>query len=123
MTSSDFVKLLLTELTNQDPTNPVDTSDMVQSFSELTQLSLAQKSNAYLSEMADYSSMSAVNYLGKTITYSNNEITVSDSCASSVTFTLSSDAKDVTATIYDSDGNKVKTLDLGRESAGTYTVK
>ncbi len=123
LTASDFIKLLLTELTNQDPTNPVDTKDMVNSFSSLTQMTQTAKMTQYLSEMAEYSSMSAVNYIGKTITYSADSITVSDSSASSATFTLSSDAKDVTATIYDSDGNKVKSLDLGKTSAGTYTIK
>lgn len=126
LTADDFLTLLLTELENQDPTDPVDSSTMVSQFSSLTQVSQMAEANEYLSSLVDSisasSNSSAVSYLGKTITYDDDEITVSDSSASSASFTLASDASDVTATIYDSDGNAVTTIDLGETSAGTYSL-
>jgi flagellar basal-body rod modification protein FlgD len=86
LTSDDFLKLLLTELENQNPLDPASTKDMASMFGTLTQVSQAAESNTYLSQVADYmSSLSnnqAVSYLDKTITYL-------DSSSSSVSDTVS----------------------------------
>jgi flagellar basal-body rod modification protein FlgD len=79
LNTSDFISLLLAELENQDPTDPVDVSEMTSLFSDLTQVSAAVTTNEYLSSLVDsISSLSnnqAVSYLGKTITYTNSEST------------------------------------------------
>ncbi|MEN6373918.1 MAG: FlgD immunoglobulin-like domain containing protein [Smithella sp.] len=126
LTADDFLTLLLTELENQDPTDPVDSSTMISEFSSLTQVTQLEQTNEYLASLVDSMSATnnsaAVSYLGRTVTYDNNEITVSDASATSTSFTLASGASDVTATIYDSAGNKVKSIDLGETSAGTYSL-
>ena len=38
LTSDDFMKLFLTELQYQDPTSPMETKDMLEQTSQLTQL-------------------------------------------------------------------------------------
>jgi flagellar basal-body rod modification protein FlgD len=126
LTSEDFLTLLLTELQNQDPTDPISTSDMLQQFSTLTQVADAEKTNSYLSDLADnmsnLSNSQSLNYIGKTITYSCDSITVSDGAASNLSFDLASDATDVTATIYNSSGTAVNTIDLGSLSSGSYSL-
>jgi flagellar basal-body rod modification protein FlgD len=120
---ADFVTLLLTEITNQNPTDPIDTAGMINSFSCLSQLAMAAKTNDYLEDIAQYSSSagdaSAVGYLGRTVSYGSNEITVSGAGAETAGFTLGSDASDVTVTISDANGTVVRTLALGKLSAGT----
>jgi len=66
MDTEDFLGLLLTELKNQDPMDPVSTSEMASQFASLTQVSQLNKTNDYL---ATLSSTQAVDYLGKTISY------------------------------------------------------
>lgn len=66
MDTEDFLGLLLTELQNQDPMDPVSTSEMASQFASLTQVSQLNKTNDYL---ATLSSTQAVDYLGKTISY------------------------------------------------------
>lgn len=88
--TSDFLTLLLTELENQDPTDPVDVSEMTSLFSDLTQVSAAVTTNEYLSTLVDsISSLSnnqAVSYLGKTITYTNSDSTETTALVNGVTY-------------------------------------
>ncbi|OPY91246.1 MAG: Basal-body rod modification protein FlgD [Syntrophus sp. PtaU1.Bin208] len=66
MGTEDFLDLLLTELKNQDPMDPVSTSEMATQFATLTQVSQLNKTNDYLETL---SHSQAVDYLGKTISY------------------------------------------------------
>ncbi|MEN6623312.1 MAG: FlgD immunoglobulin-like domain containing protein [Smithella sp.] len=126
LTSDDFLTLLLTELQNQDPTDPVSTGDMLQQFSTLTQVANSEKTNSYLSSLADnmstLSNSQNLNYIGKTITYSCDSITVSNGTAGNLSFDLASDTTDVVATIYNSSGTVVNTIDLGSLSSGSYSL-
>jgi len=120
--TEDFLKLLLAQLENQDPFDPVDSGEMTSQVCMLTQVSQAVQTNEYLSSLVQYASSTyssqAVTYIGKTISYSNNEIAVSSGAAGTSSFTLASDAGDVVVTVYDADGNTVNTVDLGSLSAG-----
>jgi len=125
LSADDFLKLLLVELQNQDPMDPVKTSDMLQQFSTLSQVTQSEKTNEYLKSLDDYvSSLSngqAVSYMGKTISYSCDAVTVSGGAGGNLSFDLASNAGDVTATIYNSSGTAVTTIDLGGLSSGSYT--
>jgi len=123
--ADDFLKLLLAELENQDPTDPVDTSEMISEFSTLSQVAQGEETNGYLETISQYitsmNNSQAVSYIGKTISYADDEISVSNGTAGSVSYTLASDASCIHVTIYDADGNTVNTIDLGSISAGTYS--
>jgi len=123
--TDDFLTLLLTELQYQDPTDPMDTSQMISQFSNLSQVAQAEETNDYLEAISQYASSmnnsQAVGFIGKTIAYSSDEITVSDGASNCVNYTLASEADDVSVTIYNKDGETVDTIDLGSMSAGTYS--
>jgi len=70
MRTEDFLGLLLTELKNQDPMDPVSTSEMATQFATLTQVSQLNTTNGYLKTL---SHTQAVDYLGKTITYAGEK--------------------------------------------------
>jgi flagellar basal-body rod modification protein FlgD len=123
LTAADFLTLLLTELQNQDPTDPMDTSSMISQFSSLTQVQLAQENTSYLQSLQQ---TTAVDYIGKTISYSgssSDEVSVASGTAGTSTFTLADDASTVTATIYDANGTAVKTCNLGSMSAGSNSFQ
>lgn len=121
LSADDFLTILLTQLQNQDPTDPVDTGEMVSSLAALTTMAQQMETNEYLKSLAQYASSSSISYIGKTITYSNDQISVSNGTAGTSSFTLASDASSVSVAIYDEDGNAVNTLDLGSLSKGTNT--
>jgi flagellar basal-body rod modification protein FlgD len=123
--TEDFLQLLLTELENQDPTDPVSTSEMTNQFCSLTQVTQLETANEYLENLVLYSSSVnnslSVAFIGKTISYSSGEISISGGAAESVSFSLASDAKNVSITISDEDGNTVDTVDLGSLSEGAHS--
>ncbi len=97
MDTADFLKLLLTELENQDPMDPVSTSDMASQFASLTQVSQMAKvvdsienmSSTVTKVVDSIESMNnnhAIEYLGKTISYTTeNSDGTSETTTSKVT--------------------------------------
>ena len=47
----DFMKLLVTELQNQNPLEPMDNKEMASQLAQFTQLSLSEDMNSNISEM------------------------------------------------------------------------
>jgi flagellar basal-body rod modification protein FlgD len=125
--ADDFLKLLLVELKNQDPSKPMDSSAMLSQFSTLTQVQQTQQSNNYLQSLlestVEASNIQAVGYIGKKVSFSGDKLTVAGGTAGTSKFTLASDAGKVSISIYDAAGSAIKTSDLGSKSAGTYSFQ
>ncbi len=75
--AEDFLKLLLVELQNQVPTDPVDLESMTEQLSSLGQLLESEKTNEYLADLSNSASYQAVNFIGKTISFENADNAVS----------------------------------------------
>ena len=77
MNEQDFLQLLITELQNQDPTNPLDPTSEA---SQLAQFSSLQATNNLDSEFTQYSQMSELTQgatlIGKNVTVTSGENTV-----------------------------------------------
>ncbi|OQX73565.1 MAG: hypothetical protein B6D59_05275 [Campylobacteraceae bacterium 4484_4] len=71
----DFLKLLLTELSYQDPTSPMDTEKILTQTSQLATLETQQNTNKVMTELANRfkmeQSMSAISAIGRTARLSN----------------------------------------------------
>lgn len=52
LNEGDFMKLLTTQLANQDPTNPVDNTQMLAQLAQFSTLSAANQTNADLSTIS-----------------------------------------------------------------------
>jgi flagellar basal-body rod modification protein FlgD len=124
--TTDFLTLLLAQLKNQDPTDPVSTAELTSQMATLSQVEQAIKSNDYLSTLVDYASSTnnagAVSCIGKTVTADTSSITVSSGVSESLAFTLADDADQVTITIRDKDGNAVKTISCSDLSSGANSA-
>jgi flagellar basal-body rod modification protein FlgD len=69
LTANDFLKLMVTQLENQDPTNPTSSSDLLQQTSEIAQLQSNTQLNTTLQSsnlQSEVGSASAL--IGKTVT-------------------------------------------------------
>jgi flagellar basal-body rod modification protein FlgD len=51
MGADDFLKLMLTQMQNQDPTNPMDQKDMLAQMAQFTQLSNSTEMNSTMTAM------------------------------------------------------------------------
>jgi flagellar basal-body rod modification protein FlgD len=75
LTSQDFLKMLITELKNQDPTQPVSNSELLQQLSQMQALQSNVELNSTLTNFSNNQQISAgASFLGKVVsgTDSNN---------------------------------------------------
>jgi flagellar basal-body rod modification protein FlgD len=113
-------------LQNQDPTDPLDNSEMVTQLAQISTISsiesLGTTAETISSQISASESLQASALVGNGVLIDGNTIKVASGEATTFGVTLASDADDVTVTISDSSGNVVRTLDEEDMSAGTQTL-
>lgn len=122
-----FLKLLTAQLEYQDPFEPMDnaefTSQLAQ-FSSLDQLySVNEKLDSFLSNQSAAEMSNAAGLIGKEIKASGNSIEFAENSSATISYDLASDASSVTIDIYNSSGNKVRTVTLGSETSGSQSYE
>ncbi|NML32063.1 flagellar hook assembly protein FlgD [Paraburkholderia antibiotica] len=121
-----FLQLLVAQLKNQDPTNPMDSSQMT---SQLAQISTVQGIGQLNTSLSSLSSQLAAGQqsqaallIGSTVLAPGSSITVASGKASEFGVTLANDVSDLQVVVKNSAGSIVNTIDLGKQSAGTVPV-
>ncbi|MDE2182352.1 MAG: flagellar hook assembly protein FlgD [Alphaproteobacteria bacterium] len=118
-----FLKLLTTQLQNQDPLQPMDSTQFTQQLVEFSQVEQQIDTNTNLQNLISLgqsqSNNLAMSYLGKSVVMSNGSGSLSNGTAS-WTYALDNAAKSTTMTITDSNG-KVVYSSTGETAAGTHT--
>src|SRR5689334_22920574 len=67
-----FLQLLVAEMKNQDPTNPMDTSQYMSQFAQLSTVEQAMQTNSKLDALLSSQSLSQANGLiGKTVSFTD----------------------------------------------------
>jgi len=123
LNSADFLKLLTSELQNQNPLNATSTTDFINQLTSYANFSEQQSINSNMSALAgsfaSLVTLNSVNYIGHTVQAKTDTSTLSNGSAT-YGYTLSSAAEDVTITIKDSSGKTVWT-GSGSGNAGSNT--
>ena len=105
-----FLKLLTTQLQNQDPLSPMDSNQFTQQLVEYSQVEQQINTNTNLNTLitqgTSQSGAFAVNYLGKTVTVTNGNASLTNGAAN-WTYNLGTQAAQTTLTVTDSNGNAV----------------
>jgi flagellar basal-body rod modification protein FlgD len=121
-----FLQLLVAQLQNQDPTDPMDSSQMTSQLAQINTVSGIQQLNTSLSSLSTQLSAGqnaqAALLIGSTVLAAGSSATVSSGTSPQLGVTLPSAVSDVQLTITNSAGKVVNTLDLGAQSAGTVPV-
>lgn len=117
----DFMKLLLAQLKNQDPTSPMDAKDFSAQMAQFTSVEQMLNVNQNLQKLQDgqtaLNTANAVNLIGKTIDSPGNSINLVKNQAQTLNYSLLKDASLVSIDIFDPSGQKVTTLTEGSKSA------
>ncbi len=118
-----FLKLLTTQLRNQDPLNPLDNAQMTSQLAQINTISGIEKLNTTLTSMLDiYNNnlgMQAAGMIGKNVLVAGNTMQLQGGLAVGGV-TLPEAADQVTVSILDSAGNVLQTQKLGAHSAGNF---
>lgn len=117
-----FLTLLMAQIKNQDPLNPLDNAQVTTQLAQLNTVNGIEKLNSTLSQLlAGYNesqSMQSAALIGKNVMVAGKNLPLSNSQAVGGIH-LASAADLVTLTIKDSTGKVVQTEELGAREAGT----
>lgn len=124
LTQDDFLKLMIEQFRDQDPTQPQDTSQMVGQMAQFSQIAATQQMQASFSQLATSlqgdQALSASSLIGRQVLAPSSQINVSGTQTGGFTGAVYVPGKidDLQVTITDASGKTVRTLDLGSQSAG-----
>lgn len=128
-----FLTLLVAQLKNQDPTNPMQNNELTTQLAQISTVSGIEKLNTTLGSVSgqidNSQSLQAANLIGHGVMIPGTTILAGTSTTegSSTTTTtpfgveLQQPADKVTATITNKDGVVVRTIDIGELKAGVHT--
>ncbi len=123
----DFLNLLVAQLKNQDPLEPMESTEFTAQLAQFTSLEQLGNINDNLEYMKFYqaslSRSQAVNFVGKTIEAAANSIPLEKGVARDIWFDLEKDAEAAFINIYDSSGVSVKTIEAGELETGKRGIK
>jgi len=126
MGKNDFLNLLVTQLSHQDPLNPMEDKDFtaqMAQFSSLEQLTNISKGIETLTQGTQRQEMlSAVSFIDKEVMAEGDTISMKNGKVSKMSFTIGDPASNVHINIFDSNGNIVNTIEMKALQAGTYDV-
>ncbi len=122
----DFLNLLVTQLQNQDPLNPMDSTTFTSQLAEFSSLEQLEGINGNLENLnlsqESINRSQAVSLIGRDVMASGNSIQVNQGVADTLHFILEKDAAMVNGNIYDSAGGFVTTIQTGPLTAGEQTL-
>ncbi|UJD94289.1 flagellar hook assembly protein FlgD [Lelliottia amnigena] len=128
-----FLTLLVAQLKNQDPTNPMQNNELTTQLAQISTVSGIEKLNTTLGSVSgqlnDSQSLQASNLIGHGVMIPGTTILAGTSTTegnSTTTTTpfgveLQQTADKVTATITNKDGVAVRVIDIGELKAGVHT--
>ena len=122
----DFLKLLIAQLSAQDPMDPMSSSDFsaqLAQFSGLEQMTNVNKNLEKIHQLEiDSQHTSAINLIGKTVLSTGNTFNHSSGSHNVLSYSLNSDAASVNVDIFDNDGSRVDSVALNNQGKGKNTA-
>jgi len=122
---TDFMTILLAQLKYQDPNNPMDDTEMASQLVQYSNLEALNNINDGVQSLVDASSnesiLAGVNYIGKSIKSSGYNLTKDDGTVSTLYYSLGEAVTNVTANVYDTEGDLIRSDSLGSKAVGDYS--
>jgi flagellar basal-body rod modification protein FlgD len=122
----DFLKLLMAQLANQDPTAPTDNQAFVAQLAQFSSLEAQQGTNTRLDTMitADTASTqtAAVGYIGKVIDYQTSSLDLQAGLSATSQVSLAGPATSVKVSVLDASGTVVRTMQMAAAPAGALGI-
>ncbi len=123
---TEFLKLLVAQLTHQDPLNPMEGTEFTAQLAQFTALEQLININQSLDKLGDLNSAvtqsQAINMIGKQITAEGNTIAMTNGVSSDVIFSLDKAVDSASISVFDDGGTLVSVVDTGVLSAGQNSI-
>ncbi len=120
---AQFLKLLTTQLQNQDPLNPMDNAQMTSQIAQINTVSGISQLNANVTALAgqftQMQALQSVSLVGKDVVVPGNKLDVADGIAQGA-FSLETPADAVKVDMVNSSGVVVGSMKLGPQTAGQH---
>lgn len=120
--ADSFMKMLLAQLKAQDPTKPFDASTMMQQIAQLTGLTATQQMSENVKDLKGSAGISqmleASQIVGKRVQLATNTLELKSGQAADAAVVVPEGVENIQVSIYDSSGNKIRTLDLKAPADG-----
>ena len=121
-----FLQLLTAQLQNQDPLNPTSDSDFVAELAQFSSVEQLTSANTTLQQLvvgqgaANQTADAAL--VGKSVLYDANTVALTQGEPAALYANLGSQAANVTATITNSQGQIVRTLQVANQPSGQIQI-
>jgi len=126
VTQDDFLKLLIAQLQNQDPLNPMDNQEFaaqLATFNSLGQLiSINDKLGGMQNAQAAAEQFNAASLIGKEITSAGSTMSLASGGTAKMGYQLGANASRVVIGIHDGAGKLVRQIEAGAQSAGEKSL-
>ena len=121
-----FLKLLVTQLNNQDPLNPLDNAQLTSQLAQMSTVSGIEKLNSAFSAMLAQSGASQVlqsaSLIGRTVLVPGNSLALEKGAPAPFAIDMAQGADSVKLTVTNAAGATVRSLDLGALPQGVKTL-
>ena len=119
-----FLKLLVAQLNNQDPMNPLDNAQMTSQIAQINTVTGIQQLNQTMQSMASQFNslqvMQGTSLIGRNVMTEGSTLAVADKVGKGG-FEIASPATSVKVDVMDASGHVVESMDLGPKAAGRHT--
>jgi flagellar basal-body rod modification protein FlgD len=122
---SQFMTLLVAQMRNQDPLNPMDNNEMTSQIAMLNMVSGIDNLNKTLNNMSTSQrlgdSLKATDLIGHSVLVPTSKLVLNNG-VSDFSVDLASDAQNVNVMVLDKYGSLVKSFDMGAQTAGIHKI-
>ena len=121
VSKNQFLQLLVTQLKNQDPMDPMKDDQFAVNLAQFSQLEQLMDINSKIA--SDTSTLSSLaSFLGQEVTLNNGIVESKNGDAGKITYDLANQSNGVKLEFLDADDQIVKSIDLGQQTAGKHSV-
>ncbi len=122
-----FLKLMVAQLANQDPLNPMDNAELTSQMAQINTVSGIQQLNATLSGMSSQfgalQSLQSTSLIGKLAVVNGSQLNYTDEGVAQGGLLLTKPADSVKVEIMGTEGKVIDTVDMGGLAAGQHSFE
>ncbi|MBV8270877.1 MAG: flagellar hook assembly protein FlgD [Cupriavidus sp.] len=123
---NQFLTMLVTQMNNQDPLNPMDNSQLTSQLAQISTVSGLQTMNTTMTQLLQQTAasraMDSASLIGKTVMVPGSAVSVAGGVPGNIGVDIPSTADSVTVQVLDASGNVVRNIDMKGQTAGVKDI-